>query len=51
MYTDILSTLHDQAVYLPISYQSNVAVYHKNISGLDFLPQEAEVPLTTIDVK
>ena len=51
LYTDILSTLHDRAVYLPISYQSNVAVYHKNISGLDFLPQEAEVPLTTIDVE
>ncbi|MGF9979273.1 nickel ABC transporter substrate-binding protein [Viridibacillus arvi] len=51
LYTDILSTLHDRAVYLPISYQSNVAVYHKNISGLDFLPQEAEVPLTAIDVE
>ncbi|MGE7919781.1 nickel ABC transporter substrate-binding protein [Viridibacillus sp. NPDC093762] len=51
LYTDILTTLHEQAVYLPISYQSNVAVYHKNIKGLDFLPQEAEVPLTTIDVE
>lgn len=51
LYTDILSILHEQAVYLPISYQSNVAVYHKNIKGLDFLPQEAEVPLTTIDVE
>ncbi|MBK3495056.1 nickel ABC transporter, nickel/metallophore periplasmic binding protein [Viridibacillus sp. YIM B01967] len=50
LYTDILTTLHDQAVYLPISFQSNIAVYHKNISGVDFLPQEAEVPLTTIDV-
>ncbi|MFE4706861.1 nickel ABC transporter substrate-binding protein [Peribacillus simplex] len=51
LYTDILTALHEQAVYLPISYQSNVAVYHKNISGLDFLPQEVEVPLTSIDVK
>lgn len=51
LYTDILTTLHEQAVYLPISYQSNVAVYHKNISGVDFLPQEVEVPLTSIDVK
>ncbi|MFJ8265211.1 nickel ABC transporter substrate-binding protein [Peribacillus asahii] len=51
LYTDILMTLHEQAVYLPISYQSNVAVYHKNISGVDFLPQEVEVPLTSIDVK
>ncbi|MFJ8256416.1 nickel ABC transporter substrate-binding protein [Peribacillus asahii] len=51
LYTDILMTLHEQAVYLPISYQSNVAVYHKNISGVDFLPQEVEVPITSIDVK
>lgn len=51
LYTNILTALHEQAVYLPISYQSNVAVYHKNISGVDFLPQEVEVPLTSIDVK
>ncbi|MCM3597999.1 nickel ABC transporter substrate-binding protein [Metabacillus idriensis] len=51
LYTDILIALHEQAVYLPISYQSNVAVYHKNISGVDFSPQEVEVPLTLIDVK
>ncbi|MCM3169541.1 MULTISPECIES: nickel ABC transporter substrate-binding protein [Peribacillus] len=51
LYTDILMALHEQAVYLPISYQSNVAVYHKNISGVDFSPQEVEVPLTSIDVK
>lgn len=50
LYSDILTTLHEQAIYLPISYQSNIAVYQKNISGVDFLPQEAEVPLTSIDV-
>ncbi|MGG3450268.1 nickel ABC transporter substrate-binding protein [Domibacillus aminovorans] len=51
LYEDILTTLHEQAVYLPISYQSNVAVYHKNISGINFLPQEYEVPFTSINVK
>lgn len=51
LYKDILTTLHDQAVYIPISYQSNVAVYHKNMSGVNFLPQEYEVPLTTIDLQ
>ncbi|MDQ0243638.1 nickel transport system substrate-binding protein [Bacillus fengqiuensis] len=50
LYKDILTTLHEQAAYLPISYQSNVAVYHKNISGVNFLPQEYEVPFTSIDV-
>ncbi|OAJ72460.1 nickel ABC transporter substrate-binding protein [Brevibacillus sp. SKDU10] len=51
LYTDILTTLHEQAAYLPISYQSNIAVYHKNLSGVHFLPQEYEVPFTTIDMK
>lgn len=51
LYTDILTTLHEQAAYLPISYQSNLAVYHKNLSGVHFLPQEYEVPFTTIDMK
>ncbi|TPG85629.1 nickel ABC transporter, nickel/metallophore periplasmic binding protein [Brevibacillus laterosporus] len=51
LYKDILTTLHEQAAYLPISYQSNVAVYHKNISGVNFLPQDYEVPFTSIDVK
>jgi nickel transport system substrate-binding protein len=50
LYADILTTLHEQAVYLPISYQSNVAVYHKNVSGVNFLPQPYEVPFSTIDV-
>lgn len=50
LYKDILTTLHEQAVYLPISYQSNVAVYHKNMSGVNFLPQEYEVPFTSIDI-
>lgn len=51
LYKDILTILHEQAAYLPISYQSNVAVYHKNISGVNFLPQDYEVPFTSIDVK
>ncbi|MGG4442817.1 nickel ABC transporter substrate-binding protein [Brevibacillus fortis] len=51
LYADILTTLHEQAVYLPISYQSNMAVYHKNVSGVNFMPQPYEVPFTTIDVQ
>lgn len=50
-YHQILTALHEEAVYLPISYQSNIAVYKKNITGVDFLPQEVEIPTTTIDVK
>jgi nickel transport system substrate-binding protein len=51
LYTDIFTTLHEQAVYVPISYQSSIAVYHKHVSGVQFSPQKYEVPLVTIDVK
>ncbi|WP_134703099.1 nickel ABC transporter substrate-binding protein [Ammoniphilus sp. YIM 78166] len=48
-YHKILTMLHEEAVYLPISYQSNIAVYKKNITGVNFLPQEVEIPTTKID--
>ncbi|ACV61304.1 nickel ABC transporter, periplasmic nickel- binding protein [Desulfofarcimen acetoxidans DSM 771] len=51
LYTYILKTLHEQAVYLPISYRTNMAVYHKNLSGFKFLSTQYDVPLTDIDIK
>jgi len=50
LYSYILGTLHEQAVYLPISYCTNIAVYHKHVSGFKFLPTKYEVPLTGIEV-
>ena len=51
MYSYILSTLHEQAVYLPISYRTNMAVYHKKLSDFQFLSTQYDVPLTNIDFK
>ncbi|MBD2090199.1 nickel ABC transporter, nickel/metallophore periplasmic binding protein [Microcoleus sp. FACHB-1515] len=48
LYRDILTTLHEQAVYLPISYSTNLAVYQKNLSGFEFMPQANQVPLTKL---
>ncbi|NJM98800.1 MAG: nickel ABC transporter, nickel/metallophore periplasmic binding protein [Phormidesmis sp. RL_2_1] len=48
LYRDILTTLHEQAVYLPISYSTNIAVMHKDISGFEFMPQANQVPLSKL---
>lgn len=48
LYREILTTLHEQAVYLPISYSTNIAVLHKNLGGFEFMPQANQVPLSQL---
>ncbi|OKH24677.1 nickel ABC transporter substrate-binding protein [Chroogloeocystis siderophila] len=48
LYGNILTTLHEQAVYLPISYSTNLAVLQENIGGFEFMPQENQVPLNRL---
>lgn len=48
LYRDILTTLHDQAVYLPISYVTNTAVFQKNVTGVEFATSN-EIPLVHVD--
>ncbi len=50
-YDYILSTLHEQAVYLPISHITNIAVYHDNVSGVEFPHMNYVLPVETIDVE
>ena len=51
LYKEILTTLHEQAVYVPLTYQSLIAVYRDNLTGVRFMPQEYELPLSFIDKK
>ncbi|WP_100399164.1 nickel ABC transporter substrate-binding protein [Bacillus sp. FJAT-44742] len=51
LYEDILSTLHEQAVYLPISYTTNIAAYHPHVQGVDYSPVEYEFKLEEIELK
>lgn len=51
LYKEILTILHEQAVYIPLTYQSLVAVYRDNLKGVTFMPQEYELPLQKIDKK
>lgn len=36
MYNDIFTHLHDEAVFLPLSYMTNIAIYSDNVSGIQF---------------
>ena len=49
LYNYILTTLHDQAVYLPISYGTNLTVYQKNIKGVKFGQMNSEIPFEKMD--
>lgn len=48
LYRSILSTLHDQAIYLPLSYEPAVTVHRKNITGVVFGPTAYDMPFGTI---
>lgn len=44
LYRDILETLHDQAVYLPISYMTGVLVHGEKLSGASYGATKYEIP-------
>ncbi|GAJ98801.1 hypothetical protein [Geomicrobium sp. JCM 19055] len=48
LYDEILQEIHDQAVYLPISYTSTIAVYHEGISDVEFAPIPYEFQLEKV---
>ncbi|KQL46412.1 nickel ABC transporter substrate-binding protein [Brevibacillus choshinensis] len=51
LYTSIFTTLHDQAVYLPISYLTNIAVYPSYVKDLKFPAHRDETPFDTLDIQ
>lgn len=51
LYTYILRTLHDQAIYIPLTYLSNLAVYHKKISGVAFQANQYDIPFADMEVQ
>ncbi len=51
LYRQIFITLHEQAVYLPLSYLANLAVYPKNLTGVTFMGSQYEIPFGTIDIQ
>ncbi|MBF0377473.1 MAG: nickel ABC transporter, nickel/metallophore periplasmic binding protein [Desulfamplus sp.] len=44
LYSYILTTLHDQAVYLPLTYMTGVIVHKKDLKGVVYGPTKYEIP-------
>lgn len=51
LYKEIFTILHDQAVYIPISYETNIAVLQKKVKGFAFPSTPYEIPFTNLEVK
>lgn len=48
LYRYIITTLHEQAVYLPLSYMTNIYVHRPDLTGVDFGPTKYEMPFDFI---
>lgn len=46
LYTFVLNHLHDDAVYIPITYETNKALFNKKVCVVGFLSNQYEVPFT-----
>jgi nickel transport system substrate-binding protein len=47
-FRDILSTLHEQAVYLPLTYMTGIMVHRKELTNVRFGPTKNEIPFETM---
>lgn len=50
-YKYVLETLHNEAVYLPITYQRNLAVFKDRVKNVGFNPSQFEVPMEKMQIK
>ena len=46
LYTQVLTRLHDDAVYLPLTFECNKALYVKNLKGVGITQTQYEVPFS-----
>lgn len=44
LYRYVLTTLNDEAVYIPLTYEKNRAVFAKNLKGVTFNMSQFEIP-------
>lgn len=50
-YTYVLETLHNQAIYIPLTYEQNRAIFNNKVDGVGFNPSQFEIPLQRMSVK
>jgi len=51
LYRDILTTLHEQCVYLPLTYMANIMVHRKDLNVPGFAPIKEIVPFEEMSRK
>lgn len=44
LYTEILTMLHEDALYLPLTYENNKTLFSKELKGIEFAPSQYEIP-------
>lgn len=44
LYTFVLTRLHEDAVYIPVTYECNKAIYRSDLEGMHFTQTQYEVP-------
>ena len=50
-YSYVLTTLHEEAVYIPLSYERNRAVFKKEMDNVLFNPSQFEIPFEKMTFK
>lgn len=48
LYSFVLTRLHEDAVYIPITYECNKAIYNANLKGVGFTQTQYEVPFANM---
>ena len=48
LYTFVLTRLHEDAVYIPLTYECNKAVFNKALQGVGFTQSQYEVPFSAM---
>ena len=46
LYKFVLTSLHDDAIYIPITYECNKAIFNKDLKGVEFTQTQYEVPFS-----
>ncbi|MFV0563780.1 nickel ABC transporter substrate-binding protein [Malaciobacter mytili] len=50
-YKYVLETLHNQAVYLPLTYKRNRAIFNEKVKGVSFNISQFEVPMEKMNIE
>lgn len=51
LYTEILTRFHEDAVYIPLTYECNKAIYTKDLKGVHFGQSQYEIPFWDMSIE